>query len=119
MVRKYKTQERLARALRGLEDKGEVEPKTYEYWINHIESEEVQRYDSALRSELTKIFEDMKSDTPLGKLQKRKRKLGHGISPLKTTDKSTVKKGEDIKTTTTLTKHKGLVKKKHLLSIGD
>ena len=119
LVKKYKTPERLAKALRHLEDKGEVAPKTYDLWLKQVENGDGQLYAHLLREEVGKVIEEMKSDTPLGKLQKRKKKLGHTISPLETTDKTPLKKKESTKTVGSMTKGKGLLKKKHLLSIGD
>lgn len=116
LVRKYKRPERLERALSHLEDKGQVPPKVFEQWTSLLESGEVTVYNSVVKEEVNKVLEEMKGETPLGKLQKRKR-LGHRVRPLETTTKSTTKTEEKSTSLTTTKKNKGLMKKKHLLTM--
>lgn len=116
LVRRYKKPERLERALSHLDDKGEVPPKVFEQWTNLLESGEVTIYSSVVKEEVNRVLEEMKSETPLGKLQKRK-KLGHKVRPLETTTKSTIKTKDKSTSLTTTKKSKGLMKKKHLLTM--
>lgn len=70
LVRKYKTPQRLERALSGLLDKGEVSPKQKE-WVDSLCDNGGKDYDSYVKKAVEEALEEARSNTPFNRVKKK------------------------------------------------
>lgn len=77
LVRKYRTKERLMRALSKTEDKGQVSEKTmtvYQNWYEELS----HHYDHLVKRTVKEGLEESKQDTTFNKVRKKLKVIAHG-----------------------------------------
>lgn len=109
LVKKYRTKERLMRALSKTEDKGQVNEKTmtvYEDWYNELS----HHYDHLVKRTVKEGLEESKQDTTFNKVKKRLKVITHkeDISP------APVQKNEEVELTV---KRPKVIKKRKCLTV--